>query len=69
MLEKFPIWIFPITACKIEEDVWIGSNSVILSGVRIGRGAVIAAGSIVNKDVPPYAIVGGVPFKVLWKEI
>ena len=49
----------------IEEDVWIGSNSVILSGVRIGRGAVIAAGSIVNKDVPPYAIVGGVPCKVI----
>jgi virginiamycin A acetyltransferase len=49
----------------IEEDVWIGSNSVILSGVNVGRGAVIAAGSIVNKDIPPYAIVGGVPAKII----
>lgn len=49
----------------VEDDVWIGYGSTILSGVRIGQGAVIAAGSVVNKDVPPYAIVGGVPAKII----
>lgn len=47
----------------IEEDVWIGSNAVILSGVKIGRGAIIGAGSIVTKDVERYAVVGGNPAK------
>lgn len=46
-------------------DNWVGANSVILKGVMVGEGAVIAAGSLVNKDVPPYAIVGGVPAKVI----
>lgn len=41
----------------IEDDVWIGHGSIILSGVRIGRGAIVAAGSVICKDVPPYAIV------------
>lgn len=45
----------------IKDDVWIGNNAVILPGVTVGRGAVIAAGAVVTKDVPPYAIVGGVP--------
>lgn len=49
----------------VEDDVWIGTRALILSGVRIGQGAIIAAGSVVNKDVPPYAIVGGVPAKVI----
>jgi virginiamycin A acetyltransferase len=49
----------------IDEDVWIGSNVVILSGVHVGRGAVVAAGAVVTKDVPPYAIVGGVPAKLI----
>jgi len=49
----------------VDDDVWIGYRSTILSGVHIGQGAVIAAGAVVTKDVPPYAIVGGVPAKVL----
>lgn len=49
----------------IEKDVWIGSNVTIFAGVHIGRGATIAAGAGVNKDVPPYSIVGGVPAKVI----
>lgn len=50
---------------KVDDDVWIGYGSTILSGVHIGQGAVVAAGSVVTKDVPPYAIVGGVPAKVI----
>ncbi|WP_108397016.1 acyltransferase [Devosia submarina] len=49
----------------IEDDVWIGANAVVLDGVRVGRGAVIAAGAVVSKDVPPLAIVGGVPARVV----
>ena len=49
----------------IENDVLISSNVLILEGVKIGNGSVVAAGSVVNKDVPPYSIVGGVPAKVI----
>ena len=49
----------------IGDDVWIGYGCTILSGVKIGQGAVLGSGSVVTKDVPPYAIVGGVPAKVL----
>lgn len=49
----------------IEGDNWIGARATILKGVTIGYGAVIAAGAVVANDVPPYAIVGGVPAKVL----
>lgn len=49
----------------IEEDVWLGANVVVLSGVRIGRGAVVAAGAVVTKDVPSMALVGGVPAKLI----
>ena len=48
-----------------EGDNWIGANAIILKGVTIGRGAVIAAGAVVTKSVPEYAIVGGNPAKVL----
>lgn len=51
----------------IEDDVWIGSNATITKGVTIGHGSVIAAGSVVTKDVPPLSIVGGVPAKVINK--
>ena len=50
---------------RIGNDVWIGENAVILGGVTVGDGAVIAAGAVVSKDVPPYAIVGGVPAKII----
>ena len=50
---------------KIGNDVWIGMNCSILDGVVIGDGAVIAAGAVVTKDVPPYAVVGGVPAKII----
>lgn len=49
----------------IEDDVWIGTNVTILKGVRIGRGAIVAAGAVVVRDIPPYAIAGGVPAKIL----
>lgn len=49
----------------IGDDVWIGYNATILSGVSIGQGAVIAAGAVVAKDVPPYAVVGGIPAKIV----
>lgn len=49
----------------IGNDVWIGANALIMAGVNIGDGAIIAAGAVVTRDVPPYAIVGGVPAKVL----
>lgn len=50
---------------QIGNDVWIGANATILSGVAIGDGAVVAAGSVVTTSVPPYAIVGGVPASVI----
>lgn len=49
----------------IEQDVWVGSHVTILSGVHVGRGATIAAGAVVNKDIPPYSVVGGVPAKFI----
>lgn len=49
----------------IGNDVWIGANVIILPGVTIGNGAVVAAGAVVTKDIEPYAVVGGVPAKVI----
>lgn len=51
----------------IEEDVWIGDSAIILCGVTIGRGSVIAAGAVVTKSIPPYSIAGGCPAKVIKK--
>ncbi|MFA0253058.1 CatB-related O-acetyltransferase [Vibrio breoganii] len=53
-----------IAKVTIGNDVWIASNVIILPGVKISDGAIIAAGSVVNRDVPPYSIVAGVPAKV-----
>lgn len=54
----------------IEDYAWICCRSVILPGIKIGKGAIVASGAVVTKDVPPYAIVGGVPAKVIgYREI
>lgn len=66
------VW-FGTTHDEVEEhqvtyigaDVWIGARAMILGGQNIGVGAIIAAGAVVSKDVPPYAIVGGVPAKII----
>jgi len=49
----------------IKSDAWIGMNAMIMPGVTIGEGAIIAAGSIVTKDIPPYTIVGGNPARII----
>lgn len=53
----------------IEDDVWIGYGSIIMSGITIGRGAIIAAGAVVTKNVEPYVIVGGNPARVIKRRI
>lgn len=53
----------------IQDHVWIGMNVIVLKGVTIGEGAVVAAGSLVNKDVPPRCLVGGVPARVVKSDI
>lgn len=52
-----------IRTTEIGNDVWIGAHVLIMGGVRIGDGAIVAAGAVVTRDVPPYSIVGGVPAK------
>ena len=53
---------------NVEDKVWIGCGAIILQGVTIGEGAVIAAGAVVNKNVPPYSVYGGIPARLI-KEI
>lgn len=50
---------------KIGDDCWIASNVIVLAGVSIGKGAVVAAGSVVTKDIPPYGVVAGNPAKIV----
>jgi acetyltransferase-like isoleucine patch superfamily enzyme len=50
---------------QLGNDVWIGARSVVLDGVTVGDGAIVAAGAVVTGDVPPYAIVGGVPARII----
>lgn len=59
--------IFQKSPVVIEDDVWIGANVVILPGVTVHRGAILAAGAVVNLDVEPYTIAGGVPAKAIKK--
>lgn len=54
---------FPQTV--VEDDVWIGLRAIIMPGVRIGTGAIVGAGAVVTKDIPPYSITTGVPAKVI----
>jgi len=59
-----------IRAIKIEGDAWIGARTIILPGVKIGRGVVVGAGSVIAKDVPSFAVVGGNPAKVIrWRKV
>jgi galactoside O-acetyltransferase len=53
----------------VEDDVWIGANAVILRDVRLGKGAVVAAGAVVTSDVEPYIVVGGVPAKKISERV
>jgi len=50
---------------EIGNDVWVGARAIVLDGVKVGNGSIIAANAVVTKDVPPYAIVGGVPAKII----
>ncbi len=59
---QFPDFYQPIV---IDRYVWIGVRATILGGVRVGEGAVVMAGAVVTRDVPPYAVVGGVPARVI----
>ena len=54
-------WTELSSPAALGSDVWVGSNAVILQGVSVGVGSIVAAGAIVTKDVPPYTVVGGVP--------
>lgn len=51
----------------IEDDVWIGAGAIVLTGVKIGEGSVIGAGSVVTKDIPPYSVAVGIPARVVKK--
>ena len=53
------------SSVKIEDDVWIGYGAMIMPGVRVGKGAVVGAGAVVTKDVPQFAVVGGVPARII----
>jgi len=63
--EPFPISGDRPKKIVVEKDVWIGANCILTSGVTVGEGSVIAGGSVVTKDVPKNAIVGGVPAKII----
>ena len=66
---KFDSDIEQIKPVKIGSRVWIGCNSLIMKGVTIGDGAVVAAGSVVTKDVPAGAVCGGNPAKIIRENI
>ncbi|MFZ3231109.1 MAG: CatB-related O-acetyltransferase [Pseudobdellovibrio sp.] len=67
---KYMTWGLGVEATSkgpivIQDDVWIGTDSIILSGVTLGKGCIVAAGSIVTKSVPAFAVVGGNPAKII----
>ena len=74
-ISTYPFRVKMLQECKsesfakgnivVEDDVWIGFGAIVMSGVTIGGGSIVAAGAVVTKDVPPYAIVAGVPAKVI----
>jgi len=51
----------------IEDDVWLGRNAIVMPGIKIGRGSIIGAGSVVTKDVEPFSVMGGVPATLIKK--
>ena len=55
----------PFRKVKVGNDVWIGTRAMVMGGVTIGDGVVVGAGAVVTKDIPPYAIVGGVPARII----
>ncbi|GAA3107071.1 CatB-related O-acetyltransferase [Rhizobium viscosum] len=63
--ETFGYKDLPVKDTVVEHDVWIGHDAVIMPGVRIGAGAIVAASSVVTRDVPPYAVVGGNPASII----
>jgi virginiamycin A acetyltransferase len=65
LIERSPIDAISKGPIVVEDEVWIGTSAMIFSGVTIGKGAIIAAGSLVTKDVPAYGIVGGNPAKLI----
>ncbi len=56
-----------LPATTIEDDVWLGGRSILMAGITVGRGSIVAAGSVVTKDVPPFSIVAGVPARLIRK--
>lgn len=65
MFYKNPWHELTLEQCEISSDVWIGVDAVILRGVKIGTGAVVAANAVVTKDVPDYAVVAGIPARII----
>ena len=62
--KRFPS-LYADEEAVIEDDVWLGYGTVVLTGVTVGRGSVVAAGSVVTRDIPPYSIAAGVPARVI----
>ena len=65
LLDSWNAYLANNSPCVIGNDVWIGWNAILTPGVHIGDGAIIGAGAVVTHDVPPYAIVGGVPARII----